>query len=369
LEYGTAFPAAALALAADEEVVPLADYGPDFVVEAQRANPRVKSFDLRRLTSLVTPSEEFFTFHQNDTVRADAAGYRLHVGGLVKRALELTLSDLLARPDRKSVGAVIECSGNSGNPHIMNGLVSHSVWTGISLAAILREAGVLPEAREVVFLGMDVIDEKKWQAGNASYPTPHGRSIYIQDAMAQDNLLAFAMNGKPLSPEHGFPLRLIMPGWYGMAQVKWLNRIQVIDRRYEGRDMARNYQSLRASGPFWLETSIGKNNLKSVIARVTRQGTKHIIAGAAWGGPAQIEAVEVQVDGGPWEPAQIGQRAGNAGWLLWSKEWEAPPTGRHELVSRARNMLGQLQPTREELRASLVSNREDHSQWVRTVVL
>jgi DMSO/TMAO reductase YedYZ molybdopterin-dependent catalytic subunit len=168
-----------------------------------------------------------------------------------------------------------------------------------------------------------------------------------------------------------------MPGWFGMSQVKWLTRIEVTDRRYEGRTMARNYQSLRAldspEGTVWLDTSIARNNLKSVIARVTRRrsGTRweHRIAGAAWGGRARIAAVEVQIDGGDWMRAFIDQRAGDAAWLLWSLAWNSATPGKHVLVSRAISARGDVQPTRQKLREKIVSNREDNSQWARTIVI
>ena len=289
------------------------------------------------------------------------------------------MQDLLNRADRRDLAVTIECSGNSGDPRIMNGLVSNAVWTGVSLAAVLKECGVEPEAREVVFLGMDSEPEKKWEAGNATYPSPHGRSVFVQDAQSPENLLAFAMNGKPLPPDHGFPLRLVMPDWYGMAQVKWLTRIEVIDRRYEGRHMARNYQSLREvkspEGTIWLDTSISRSNLKSVIARVTRRQLpskpgahfEYKIAGAAWGGPAKIESVEVQVDAEPWRPAHIDQRNGDFAWSLWSLAWRDLAPGPHVLVSRATNARGETQPTGAELRNRLIGNREDNSQWSRSV--
>src|SRR5205085_5441701 len=199
----------------------------------------------------------------------------------------------------------------------------------------------------------DSEEEKKWEAGNQAYASPHGRSIYAQDAQSPENLLAFRMNGQPLAAEHGFPLRLILPGWYGMAQVKWLTRIEVIDRRYEGRHMARNYQSLRAAntpeGTLWLDTSISRNNLKSVIARVTRRRAggrfDYRIAGAAWGGTSKIETVEVQVNGGPWRPARIEERNGDSAWLLLSLDWRDAAPGSHVLVSRAANSGGETQPT------------------------
>ena len=362
---------------ADAELVPFRDYGTAFRVEAQAGNPRVKCFDLRQLREWTTPQESFFTFHQTQTVEADAANWRLRVGGLVDRPAEFTLASLIGRVGRRDVAMTLECSGNSGEASIMNGLVSTAVWTGVGLAEILNSCGIRPEAREVVFFGMDTEQDKKWEAGNVEFSSPHAWSIFAQDALAPAALLAFAVNGKPLTAERGFPLRLILPGWYGMAQVKWLTRIEVVERRYEGRHMARNYQSLRAvetpAGTLWVDTSISRNNLKSVIARVTRQRAgasfRYRIAGAAWGGPARIEKVEIQVDGGPWRPTHIDQRNGDFAWLLWSADWTDLTPGPHSLVSRAINSRGEIQPTREELRRRLISNREDNSQWPRSVVI
>ena len=377
LASGILFPFSLPALATDEELLPFSDYTSEFRADAQAENPRVKSFDLRNLTSLTTPASDFFAFHQTKTVQADAAAWRLHIGGLVQRPIELSLQDLLKRADRREIAATIECSGNTGDPRIMNGLVSTALWSGVSLAAILKECSILPEAREVVFLGMDAEEDRKFEAGGTSYLSPHGWSLFVQDALLPDNLLAFRMNREPLPAEHGFPLRLVMPGWYGMSQVKWLTRIEVIDRHYEGRHMARNYQSLRAvktpEGALWLDSSITRSQLKSVIARVTRRQaggrTQYKISGAAWGGPAKIERVDVQIDGGPWFPAAIDQRAGEAAWLLWSANWPDPAPGEHMLASRAINARGDIQPTRRELREKLVSNREDNSQWVRKILV
>jgi DMSO/TMAO reductase YedYZ molybdopterin-dependent catalytic subunit len=366
-----------LAFAPGEELVPFSDYAADFQVEAQADNPRVKAYDLRNLTSLTTPNDEFYAFHQTNTLQLDAAAWRLRIGGLVNRPVEFTLDDLHKRAGRREVTMTLECSGNSGDARLMNGLVSTATWSGVGLADVLKACALLPEAREVVFLGMDVEDDRKWEAGNASFPSPHGWSLHVQDALSPDNLLAFGMNGSPLPAEHGFPLRLVMPGWYGMSQIKWLTRIEVIDRPYEGRHMARNYQSLRAvaspEGTVWLDSSISRNNLKSVIARVTRRAAgeqfEYEIAGAAWGGPARIEKIEVQIDGGPWTLARVDQRAGDAAWVLWSIAWKDPSAGEHVLVSRAVNARGEIQPTRDEMRQKLVSNREDHAQWARKIVI
>ena len=367
----------AWALADDEQIVPFADYSDEFRVEAQAENPRVKCLDLRRLNSWKTTNEEFFTFHQSSTPKVDASNWRLTVGGFVERAAEFTLEDLKGRRDRRDAGTALECAGNTGHPQLMNGLVSNAVWTGVSLAPLLKECGVKPEAREIVFLGADTEKEKKWQAGDQEFISPHGRSIYVQDAISPEPLLAFEMNGSPLPAEHGFPLRLILPGWYGMSQVKWLTRIEVIDRRYEGRHMARNYHSLRAlqspEGTLWLDSSISKNRLKSAVARVTRGrvGDKFLyrISGAAWGGKSRVEKVQVRVDDGPWRDAGIDRRSGDFAWILWSCDWLDAKPGRRVLIARAVNADGEIQPTRDELRKRLASNREDNSQWPRAIVI
>jgi DMSO/TMAO reductase YedYZ molybdopterin-dependent catalytic subunit len=219
--------------------------------------------------------------------------------------------------------------------------------------------------------------EPKWQAGDLEIAAPHGRSIPVQDALAAEPILAFAMNGEPLPHEHGFPLRLILPGWYGVAHIKWLTRIEVLDRRYEGRQMARNYHSLRTletpGGTLWLDTSISRNNLKSIIARVTRRRVQerftYTISGAAWGGDSPIVRIDVRIDNGPWQPASMHTKQGEFAWRLWSCDWSDPAPGRHTLVSRATNSSGEVQPTREELRKRLASYREDNSQWPRVVAI
>jgi DMSO/TMAO reductase YedYZ molybdopterin-dependent catalytic subunit len=358
------------AFAAGEELLPFADYTGEFRVEAQAANPRVKCFDLRELTSWATPAQKFFAFHQNGTMHVDASRWRLQIRGLVERPREFTLDALRSRDDLRTAASVMECSGNSPNPALMNGLVSNAEWTGVPLGALLKECGVRDEAREVVFFGADNTTEPKWSAGSREYTSPHGRSLFVQDALAPGALLALDMNGRPLTPEHGFPLRLIMPGWYGMAQIKWLTRIEVIDRRYEGQQMARNYHSLhRLSDGMWLDTAITRNRLKGVVTRVTRRGTRSRISGAAWGGQSPIRSVEVQIDGGTWAPAVLERGDSALSWLLWSLEWDNPAAGEHRVVARAINTAGEVQPTRDEWRRQFASNREDNSQWVRRVVV
>jgi DMSO/TMAO reductase YedYZ molybdopterin-dependent catalytic subunit len=359
------------ALEEGEEVIDFADLD-GYRVENGAENPRVKFFDLRRLTSWKTPQDEFFVFHQTLTVQASLADWRLRIGGFVDKPRELTLDQIRQRTGRRELAVTIECSGNNAYA-TANGQVSNGVWTGVSLAPILKECRLRPEAREVAFFGMDLERERDAPAAAA-----HGRSLSVQDALDPDTTLAYALNGSPLSPEHGFPLRLIVPGWYGMTQIKWLNRIEVLDRRYEGSHMARNYHTIREAGTLdsgtVLETSISKTRLKSVIARVTRRkdakgGYAYRISGAAWGGPSALKTVEVRIDESAWRAARLGERGGDFAWTLWSMDWNEARPGPHAVVSRAIDVAANLQPTSAEWQASVKSIREDNSQWVRRIVI
>src|SRR6266542_2542859 len=158
-------------------------------------------------------------------------------------------------------------------------------------------------------------------------------------------------NGAPLPQQHGFPVRLIAPGWYGIANTKWLQRIEVLPTRYENRFMARDYVTIREQRiegqSVWTETSVGRAMLKSAPAKVTRAGGQYRIIGAAWGAP--IAQVEVQIDGGPWLPATIdeGEDAEFA-WKLWSLEWSSAAAGEHAITSRAIDTDGHIQPAQDD---------------------
>src|SRR5262245_52447878 len=354
----------------DEETVDFLDM-PAFQTEYRAANPRIRFFDLRHLRSRVTPEDEFFTFHQTTTVRADAESWRLQIGGFVDNPRRFTLNEIKQRSDRRDQTVTLECSGNGTGPEV-NGLVSTGVWTGVGLSSILKECGAQSQAREVAFLGMDV------ERLAPDYISPHGRSIYIQDALQPEPILAFALNGKPLSADQGFPLRLILPGWYGMAQIKWLTRIEVMDRRYEGQHMARNYHTMNTvqypKGELWLETSISRTRLKSVCVRVTRRtqpggASTYRIYGAAWGGSAALKSVEVKVDEGSWQPARISTPGNLHSWSLWVYDWKDVSPGRHVIVSRATDVNGNVQPTAEERQKTVKSARENNSQWPREILI
>ncbi len=173
----------------------------------------------------------------------------------------------------------------------------------------------------------------------------------LSDAMSPSNLIAYEMNGDPLPLMHGFPARLIAPGWYGVANVKWLTRIEVRDSRYQGHFMARDYVTIReeevGGETVWTFTSVGHDRLKSAPARVTRTGDAYSIMGAAWGAP--IEGVDVSIDGGPWQAATLTEGDGSGvTWTFWTLDWESPAPGEHTITSRAIDSEGSIQPAADD---------------------
>jgi DMSO/TMAO reductase YedYZ molybdopterin-dependent catalytic subunit len=294
------------------------------------------------LDAWITPTEKFFTVAHFGPPTIDMATWSLDVTGLVKQSLSLTLDQIKARP-RQEVTFTIECSGNTGLPFFWGG-IGNARWAGTPLAGVLQDAGVLDQGKEIVFYGTDIGKET---VRDFEISQPMARAMSVADAMNPNNLLCYEMNGAPLESGHGAPLRLIAPGWYGVANVKWLDRIEVIDTRFEGHFMARDYVTIREEQrdgqPVWTETLVGKALLKSAPARVSHVGSDYKIVGAAWGRP--IGSVEVQVDGGPWMPAAIVEGAGSEfTWKFWSLPWPSATPGDHTITSRATDTDGNLQP-------------------------
>jgi DMSO/TMAO reductase YedYZ molybdopterin-dependent catalytic subunit len=213
---------------------------------------------------------------------------------------------------------------------------------------------VLEEGIEVVFWGADA-GEQTWR-DEITITEQFARSMSLADAMAADNLLAYEMNGEVLPSLHGYPLRLIAPGWYGVANVKWLTRIEVIDRRYQGHFMARDYVTIREEErdgeTVWTFTSVTRDRLKSAPAKVTRQDDQHSVMGVAWGAP--IAGVEVRIDDGPWRPATLAEGEGSDyAWVFWTFDWDTPDLGEHTVTSRATDVNGNIQPAPDDPRVSI----------------
>jgi DMSO/TMAO reductase YedYZ molybdopterin-dependent catalytic subunit len=304
---------------------------------------------------LITPNDRFFLVGHYGFPAIDPQAWRLNVSGHVEKPLTLTLDEIKARP-RHEVVYTMECAGNHGFP-FMNGVIGTAKWAGTPLAPILEEAGIHDRGIEVVFYGADIGEEK---IRDVAVRTAFARSMSVEEAKSSDLLLCYEMNGQPLPQENGAPVRLIAPGWYGVANVKWLSRIEVRDRRYMGRFMGRDYVTVReeeVSGQkIAVETSVGRVLLKSAPGRVTRQGGDYRIVGAAWGG--EVAKVEVKIDAGPWQAATIDRgEASEFAWKPWHLDWPAPPPGEHTITSRVTDAAGRVQPAMDD---PLITNKRTY---------
>jgi len=197
----------------------------------------------------------------------------------------------------------------------------------------------------------------------------------LENAMKPEPLLAYALNGEPLAREHGFPLRLIVPGWYGVANVKWLSEVHLQEARYLGNYQARWYRSLRGEGGSgeesdpqvrWTETEVTRMQLKSVIARVRKSGASHQVLGFVLNDGTPIKSVEVQVDNGPWQTAALDSSNTKYSWKLFTYRWENATPGEHTLVSRVTDVNGTVQPVAADLKRKKTF-LEDNAQFPRKV--
>jgi DMSO/TMAO reductase YedYZ molybdopterin-dependent catalytic subunit len=300
------------------------------------------TFNWETLSSWVTPTDKLFRVAHYDTPEISASDWSLEITGLVERPRSFTLAEIQALP-RQSVVFALECAGNRGFPGFM-GAVHNAEWSGTPLSAVLEEAGVHEDGIEVVFFGSDEGEE---EVRDTPVTQNFARSMSLEDATDSNVLLCYEVNGEPLPTAHGFPLRLVAPGWYGVANVKWLKRIEIRDTRFMGRFMARDYVTLRQENgngeAIWVEISVGRANINSIPAKVTRDGSGYRIHGTAWG--ADVARVEVKIDDGRWQPARLGEgRDDPYAWTFWDLDWNAPPAGDHWITSRAIDTDGVIQP-------------------------
>ncbi len=338
-------------LQAGDEVLPWLDQPADNPVPQVIANQLV----WEKADSWITPNDKFFSIAHYNRPAIDAKKWQLEVTGLVKKPMTLTLDQVKTRP-RQEVIYTLECSGNTGLPFFWGG-IGNAKWAGTPLAPLLKEAGVLDKGIEAVFWGSDEGEET---VREIPMKQNFARSMSLQDAMNPNNMLCYEMNGAALSTDHGFPVRLITPGWYGIANVKWLKRIEVRDTRFMNRFMARDYVTIRKEArkgqTVWSETSVGRALLKSAPARVVSKDGKMTIQGAAWGAP--IKQVEVKIDTGPWQRAALDTtQKGEFAWTFWTLDWPTPKAGEHTITSRTTDTAGNIQPAAED---ALIANKQTY---------
>jgi DMSO/TMAO reductase YedYZ molybdopterin-dependent catalytic subunit len=354
-------------LAQGETLVPFTDLPANF---NPTPSPERRLLDVRTIQGPFTPKDQFFTTQHYGHPTIDPAAYRLKVSGLVDKPLALSLEDLRKMRSAELV-AGFECSGNR---RPLQGLCGNGRWTGAPLRTVLDQAGVKAQAREFVFFGADRGEEDvEFRASKYKVEQQYGRSLQRDKALSADPFLAYALNGEPLTRHQGAPLRLIVPGWYGAPNVKWLSEIHAQDDAYLGKFQARWYRTLKGemiNGEMkWTESAITHQQLKSFIARVTADGSRHKILGVVLNDGTPIKTVEVKVDDGPWQPATLDPAtSAKYSWKLFTVAWNGATKGEHTLVSRVIDATGKVQPTAEEL-ASKKTFLEDNSQHPRKVMI
>ena len=353
------------ALAQGERLVPFTDVPESFQIPPQQPNSTYWQ-DTREISEFVTDNEEFYLVQHYGQPEVDNDAWRLRVTGMVDDELEFSLSDLMnGNTVEQQVG--FECGGNS--QRLFHGLIGNANWRGVSLRNILQRAGIQDGAKEVVFFGADVATE---EIRGREVDKAFARGLSIPDAMREENMLAFEMNGEPLPHYHGKPLRLIVPGWYGVANVKWLTQIHVQNTRYMGRFMGRDYVTLKKENvgglERWVENSVTTMNLKSSIVRVTEMGGRYSIQGFVLNDGTPLRSVEIKIDNGPWQTAEMNPNNTQYSWKLFSLDWTNPTPGDHTLVSRVTDINDNVQATPAEL-PEKVSYWEDFGQFTRTITI
>lgn len=331
---------------------------------------RIRSLDIRTIDGPITPRDKFFAIQHYGRPEIDGAAHRLKITGLVDKPLELSVADLKAMPSTEIV-AGYECSGNSAR--IFQGLASNGRWTGVPLRDVLQAAGVKPKAREVIFFGADKQEENvAFRQQTFAVVQQFGRSMSLENAMRPSPLLAYALNGEPLTKEQGFPLRLVMPGWYGVANVKWLAEIQLQQDRYVGNFQARWYRTMTLENDREqlqsVETEVTRMKLKSVVARVSTEGSAHKILGFVLNDGTPLSSVEVKIDDGPWQKAEMDPSNSEFSWKLFTFRWEGATPGEHTIVSRATDVDGMVQPVEADL-ANKQTFLEHNAQFPRKVMV
>src|SRR5579863_3325099 len=362
------------ALAEGDLDIPFTDYPKDYKVNGN-PNAANRFLDIRKIDGQITPNDQFFFIQHYNRPEIDGNAYRLKLTGMFNKPMELSLADLKAMKSTEVVNGY-ECSGNSAR--FFDGLTSCGKFTGVPLSHVLKHAGVGSKAREVVFFGTDRKQEDiVFRQDTYKLEQQFGRSITLENAMKPDPLLAYALNGQPLTRDQGFPVRLIMPGWYGVANVKWLAEIHLQEDRYLGNFQARWYRTLRGVGGTggdtdpatqWVETEVTRMHPKSIIARVKKGSSGHQVFGFVLNDGTPLKSVEVSVDGGPWQGAALDKSNTRYGWKLFTFEWKGAAPGEHTLVSRATNVDGNVQFTSAEL-GRKKTFLEDSAQFPRKIVI
>jgi len=325
--------------------------------------PDRRMLDVRTIDGPFVAPDKFATTQHYGHPDVDMATYKLKVTGLVNNAKALSIDDLKKLGSTELV-AGFECSGNRGP---LQGLSGNGKWTGVPLKTVLAAAGLKPDAKDVVFFGADHGEEEvEWRTQKYKVDYHFGRSLPREKALSAEPFLAWALNGQPLTKHQGAPLRLLVPGWYGVANVKWLAEIHPQAENYVGKYQSRWYRTVRTEmvdGELKVsETEVTHMNLKSFVARVTKSGSDHKVLAVVLNDGTPIKSVEIKVDEGPWQMATADPATKDKfGWKFYTYTWKGATPGDHTIVSRATDATGLVQPTEKDLE-SKKSFLEQNSQ-------
>jgi DMSO/TMAO reductase YedYZ molybdopterin-dependent catalytic subunit len=326
----------------------------------RQREPRNLESPFDRLDGYLTPTELFYIRSHFPTPALDRAAYRLHIDGAVRQPFVLSYEELRRLPAETRV-ATLECAGNSRVflvPQVQGaqwelGAAGNAEWTGVPLRTLLRRAGLADDACEIVLEGADRGTPK--EEPRPADPMAYAWSVPRAKALQPEVLIAYQMNGRELTPDHGFPVRAIVPGHYGMASVKWLTRIAAVRQPFHGYWQTTDYGYWESLDGNPVRRALGEMQLKSEIARPRVYETLpadrvYTVFGAAWAGESDVTAVSVSADGGrTWAEAQLLDPARRYAWRRWKFDWRTPRTpGRYTLLSRARDASGAGQPDKHD---------------------
>lgn len=323
-----------------------------FHPEEVRLASRNHGMPLEALRYDITPTGLHYLLIHFDIPFVNDIAWRLDVGGLVDNPLTLSLQDIKNRP-AVEIPVTMECAGNGrsllepraiSQPWGLNA-IGTAKWTGTRLAPILEEAGIKTNASEILFTGYD-----RGVQGNEVQN--YQRSLSITNATREEVMIVYGMNGQELQPQHGFPLRLIVPGWYGMTSVKWLTAIDAISGHFSGYQMDRTYRYAKnADDPgdpvdlMRVRALMVPPGIPDFLTRTRLLDTQLVkLVGRAWAGRRGVVTIGVSTDNGQtWQNAVMGEAIGKYAWQTWSYEWNATP-GKYGLSVRATDTEGRIQP-------------------------
>ncbi len=312
-------------------------------------SPVVGETPIAGLRSWLTPTPLFYVRNHYTVPEIDSSEWSLSIEGAVSNPIEVTYSELLRLP-KTTLPAMLECAGNNrsdlgpgipGNP-FEDGAVSNAIWAGVQLKPFLQQAGISSDAVEVLFEGED-----SGEPAPGRDVVPYQRSLPLQVALHPDTLLVYEMSGEALTPDHGFPVRLIVPRWYGMASVKWLKRIRVLENPFVGFFQTERYVIEDEAG---IDQQIRRLAIKSLVNWPEHRtslpsGGSAAISGMAWSGDGPVRRVDVSIDGGEnWQEAHLDESSNGYSWQQWHLEWTPSEPGHYTIVARAMDNAGNLQP-------------------------